>query len=52
MKPDRKPEVRIMATRQLSLADILGFVAYMFVVGGRLPDGELLRSAVAPTSAT
>jgi len=40
-----------MASRPLSFADVLGFVAYMFVVGGRLPDRELLRSAVAPPAA-
>jgi hypothetical protein len=40
-----------MAGRPLSLADVLGFMAYMFVMGGKLPDRELLRSAVAPPAA-
>lgn len=40
-----------MAKQSMSFADLLGFIAYMTLVGGRLPDRDLLRSAVAPPAA-
>jgi hypothetical protein len=37
-----------MAKQSIPFADLLGFIAYMTLVGGRLPDRDLLRSVVTP----